>query len=160
MVDMCDRAVDNFSLHGNARAQRCLPARHRFLKSRTRAPGQRFMRDQAFIFHLLPRLPRNPRRETLRYTYEGSRNEGAARHVRRERKREPTSSNSESKSKSAERATAGTNRGRMCMNFYVGSPGAMILRRARRDYFSLAFSCVSHGFRQMRLVIKYTPCML
>ena len=86
MVNMCDRAVDNFSLHGNARAQRCLLARHRFLKSRTRAPGQRFMCDQASIFHILPHLPRNPRGETLRCTYEGSRNEGAARHVRRERK--------------------------------------------------------------------------
>ena len=157
---MCDRAKDNFSLHRNARAQWCLPPRHRSLKSRTRAPGQRFMRDEAFIFHLLPRLPRNPRRETLGYTNKGSRNEGAARHVRRERKREPTSSNSESKSKSAERATAGTNRGRMCMNFYVGSPGATIFRSARRDYFSLAFSNVSLGFPQMRLVIKYNPRML
>ena len=80
--------------------------------------------------------------------------------MRRERKREPPSSNSETKSKSAERATAGTNRGRMCMNFYVGSPGATIFRRARRDYFSLAFSYVSPGFTQMRFDIKYNPRML
>ena len=159
-MDLCDRAKDNFSLHRNARAQWCLPPRHRSLKSRMRAPGQRFMRDEAFIFHLLPRLPRNPRRETLGYTNKGSRNEGAARHVRRERKREPTSSNSESKSKSAERATAGTNRGRTYMIFYVGSPGAMIFRRARRDYFRLAFSHIFKVFHRCDLILNTTPDML
>ena len=157
---MCDRAVDNFRLHRNAKAQRCLPPRHRSLKSHTRAPGQRFVRDQPCIFHLTRRLPRNPRRETLGYTCEGSGNESAARRVRRERKLEPPSINSEIKSKSAERATAGTNRGRMCMNLYVGSPGAMNFRRARRDNSNLAFSYVSSGFPQMRSAIKYNPCML